>query len=264
MIRTIRGMAAAAVLALAVGCTDSTGPLIAPGQRSITDDVARDANETTALDLEQVALDEAFAALTPVFPRTPACSYSSVVERFLCPTVVTAQGITIQRSFAVFGRGSAQTAYDPVTTDSVNFQVYRTGSIGGPTRTVWLNQSRNTTISGLAGAETERIWNGTGTRADSMLTTENGVTRLVRIGSVDRISGLRFAVPRSTNPFPLRGTITHDVTVTTVTSNANGAQSRTATRHVEITFDGTRTAQMRIGTQLCTLDLQTRAVSCTR
>ena len=264
MNRIFRGTAAAAMLALVGACTDSSGPLVAPRQGSVTDDVALDANETTALDLEQLSLDEAFAGLTPVFPRTPACGYSALVERFLCPTVVTARGITIQRSFAVFGADAAQTAYDPVTTDSVNFQVYRTGSIGGPTRTVWLNQSRNTTISGLAGAETERIWNGIGTRADSVLATENGVTRLVRIGSVDRISGLRFAVPRTTNPFPLRGTITHDVTVTTVTSNANGAQSRTAARHVEITFDGTRTAQMRIGTQSCTLDLETRAVTCGR
>ena len=264
MFRTFRGVSVATLLVIAAACGESTGPLVGVRQGGITDDVALNANETTTLDLEQVALDETLAGIAPAFPRTPACTYSPLVERFLCPTVVTAQGITIQRSFALYADGAPQTAYDPVTTDSVNFQLYRTGSIATPARTAWFNQSRNTTLSGLGGAETERVLNGTGTRADSVRGTSNGVTRRVRINSTDRISGVAFAVPRSANPFPLRGTITHDATVTSLVSNANGEETRTATRHVEITFNGTRTAQMRIGTTSCTLDLVTRAVSCER
>lgn len=263
MTRIFRGVAAATVFALAA-CTDSTGPLVGVGLRTSVDDVARDANDATVLDLEQVALDEAFAGLAPAPMPGPACTYSALVQRFLCPTVITAAGITIQRSFALFADGTPQTAYDAVTTDSINFQLFRTGFVSGTARTAWFNHTRNVTVSGLGGAETERVWNGVGTRADSLLATENGATRKVRINSVDRIAGVAFAVPRSQNPFPLRGTIIHDANVTTLTSNAGGEQTRNAVRHVEITFNGTRTAQMRIGTTSCTLDLPTRAVSCGR
>ena len=264
MNRTFQIGVTATVLALAAACTDSTAPTARIGDRDVTNDVAVDANEATALDVEQFGFDEVFAGVATAFPRPPACTYSALVERFLCPTVVTPRGITVQRSFAVYAGGASQTAYDPVKTDSINFQAFRTGTVSAPARTVWINHTRNVTVSGLAGAETERIWNGTGVRSDSGHFASNGVTRRTRFGSVDRISGVAFAVPRSANPFPLRGTITHDVTVTSLTSGPSGERTRSSVRHVEITFNGTRTARMRIGTVSCTIDLVTRAVDCAR
>ncbi len=265
MTRILRGSALTAVLVLAAACTDSAAPRTAISDGDLIEDVASDVNTATGLDLEQMALDEVFAGLAAAPPPAPpACTYSALVGRFLCPTIVTAQGITIQRSFALYDAGAPQGAFDPVATDSINFQAFRTGVLGGAARTMWINHARNATISGLSGTETERVWNGTGLRADSVRVTANGVTRLTRINSIDRIDGVAFAVPRTQNPFPLRGTITHDIRVTARVSNNTGENTRNAVRHVEVTFDGTRIAQMRIGTLACTLDLATRVVDCGR
>lgn len=264
MTRTLRTGAVATLIALEAACTDSTAPTVRISDAQLTDDVASDVNAATVLDLEQMSLDEVVAGLTDgTLPLPARCAYSALVQRFVCPTIVTAQGITIQRSFAVYAGNAPQSAFDAVTTDSVNFQAFRTGTLEAPARTIWINHARNVTVSGLAGAETERVWNGTGLRSDSARVTANGATRRTRISSADRIAGVAFAVPRTRNPFPLRGTITHDVNVTSVVSNASGEHTRSAVRHVEITFNGTRTAQMTIGARTCTLDIPTRAVSCT-
>ena len=266
MTPTLRRTALATLLVLAAACTDSSAPTALISDRDLTDDVVSDANTATNLDLEQIAFDEALAVAASGPPGAPplACTYSELVGRFLCPGLVTAQGITIQRSYAFYDGGAPQPSFDPVATDSINFQTFRTGVLGGTERTTWINHARNVTVSGLSGTETERIWNGTGVRTDSARVAANGTTRLTRINSVDRIIGVAFAVPRTQNPFPLRGTITHDISVRSIVSDGTGQRTRNATRHVEVTFNGTRTAQMRIGTMTCTLDLPTREVDCNR
>ena len=47
-----------------------------------------------------------------------------------------------------------------------------------------------------------------------------------------------FRLPRSTYPYPQSGTITHDITVSSVFDGASGSTTRTGTRHVVVTFDG--------------------------
>ena len=256
----------ATLLVLAAACTDSGAPTALISDVDVTEDVLGDANTATTLDLEQLAADETLAASisSPPAPPQLACTFSALVGRFLCPGLVTAQGITIQRSYAFYDGGAPQASFDPVATDSINFQSFRTGVLGGEERRTWINHARNVTVSGLSGTETERVWNGTGTRTDSVRVRANGATRLTRITSVDRIIGVAYAVPRAQNPFPLRGTITHDVSVRSVVSNATGERTRNAVRRVEVTFNGTRTAQLRIGTLSCTLDLPTREVDCGR
>jgi hypothetical protein len=259
-------------LGLAAGlaaCADSTAPRNSVTDAQLTVDAAADAGDATVLDLAQMIGSEAQAGVAPAsaaplgFSSQAAdCVYSAGVTRFLCPTVTTPEGLTLERSYAVYAGGAAQSSYSASATDSINFQTFLTGSLVRDARSAWVNHTRTMTVSGLAGTETQRTWNGTGVRSDSAHVTESSVARRSKFQSVDAISNIVFKLPRSSNPYPQSGSITQDITVSATIDRAGGQNTRTATRHVVVTFNGTSTATMTIGTRSCTVDLVTRAVSC--
>ena len=259
-------------LALAAGlaaCADSTAPRNSVTDAQLTSDAAGDAGDATVLDLELMIGSEAQAgvALASAAPlgfssQAGDCVYSAGVGRFLCPTLTTPEGLSLERSYAVYAGGTAQSSYSASATDSINFHTFLTGSLARDTRSAWINHTRTLTVSGLAGAETQRTWNGTGVRSDSAHMTENSVARRTKFQSVDAISNVVFNLPRSANPYPQSGSITHDITVSSTVDRAGGQNTRTATRHVVVTFNGTSTAAMTIGTRSCTVDLVTRSVTC--
>jgi hypothetical protein len=259
-------------LALAAGlaaCADSTAPRNSVTDAQLTADVAGDAGDATVLDVSQMIGSEAQAGLAlasaaplGVSSQTASCTYSAGVGRFLCPTVTTPEGLSLDRSYAVYAGGAAQSSYSASATDSINFQTFLTGTLARDARSAWINHTRTMTVSGLAGTETQRTWNGTGVRSDSSHVTESAIARRSKFQSVDAISNVVFKLPRSANPYPQSGSITHDITVSTTIDRAGGQNTRTATRHVVVTFNGTSTAAMTVGTRSCTVDLVTRAVSC--
>ncbi len=255
----------AALIAGATACADSTSPAGGVTEASLTRDAGADAADVTAQDLSQMFSDEQTGGLAMSADPLPAprsgCTYSPATGRFVCPTVGR-EGLTISRSFAIYAGGIAQSAYDAAATDSLNFQTSLVGSLSRDDRTVWLNTTRNMTLSGLAGAETERTWNGLGTRSDSAHITSDGIARRTRVRSTDRISSVVVGLPRSANPFPKSGTITHDIELSSTADNGSGTRARTATRHVVVTFNGTRIASVLVGTTACALDLVTHRMSC--
>ena len=250
----------------AAACADSTAPTSTLTDVMLTRDAGNDAAEATAQDIGEMIGSEALAGMPMgIAPQdaTPAgCNWSAVASRFVCAPFTNADGLTLDRSFAYYAGGAAQQSYDAAATDSINFQNALKGTLTRAGRTAWINTSRNMTVSGLAGAETQRSWSGTGTRTDSAHVTSDGVARRTRIHSVDQVAAVVFALPRSTNPWPKSGTITHDIAMTSEADNGTGTHSRSATRHVVVTFNGTQTASVTIGSNACTLDLATREMSC--
>jgi len=91
--------------------------------------------------------------------------------------------------------------------------------------------------------------------------TDN-VARTTRFLSNDVIDNVVYKLPRADYPFPQSGTITHDVTVSATVAHGTESTNRSGTRHVVVTFNGTRTASVTVGTTACSLDLVTRKVSC--
>lgn len=262
-------MIALALSAALAACADSTGPGANLTDNQLTADVAGDAADATVFDIAQMTGSEAQAGLTAASAaplgyssQSAACTYSAGVGRFLCPDITTPEGLTLARSYAIYANGSAQSSYSASATDSVNFQTLLKGEVTGPQRSAWIDHTRTMTVSGLAGAETRRTWNGTGVRSDSVHFTGTSAARRVKLHSVDVISNVVYALPRSANPYPVSGSITHDVQVASTTDRSSGQYTQTATRHVVVTFNGTSTASLTIGTKSCTLDLSTRVVSC--
>lgn len=255
-----------ALVAAAAACADSTAPSAKLTDVMLTRDAGSDAAETTAQDIGVMIGSEALVGLpmaTSAQGAAPAgCSWSAATSRFVCPPFTNPDGLTLERSFAFYSGGVAQQSYDATATDSINFQGALKGMLTHAGRTVWINSNRTMTVSGLAGTESQRSWSGTGTRIDSAHVTNDGVDRRTRIHSVDQVASVVFALPRSANPWPKSGTITHDITMTSVADNGSGSNTRTATRHVVVTFNGTQFASVMLGTNLCTLDLLARQMSC--
>jgi hypothetical protein len=255
-----------ALIAAAAGCADSTAPGREVTDVMLTRDAASDAADATAQDIAQMVGGEALSGLpmatAPEGLPPGGCTWSAATGRYTCPSVTNADGLTLARSFAYYAGGAAQQSYDATATDSINFQTSLIGTIDRDGRTAWINSTRSMTVGGLAGAETQRSWNGSGTRSDSAHVVNDGVARRTRTESVDQIESVVFALPRSENPYPKSGTITHDITISSLADNGTGRNRRSATRHVVVTFDGTPVASVMVGSTACTLDLSTRKLSC--
>lgn len=256
-----------ALVAAVAACADSTAPTATLDDAVLTRDAANDAADATVQDLGEMLGGEILAGLP--MASAPAegaggggCSFSAATGRFSCPTITNQDGLALDRSYAIYAGGVAQPSYSATATDSINYQTALSGTLVRDGRTAWLNTMRTMTVSGLAGAETQRSWSGVGTRSDSAHVVNDGVARRTRLRSIDRISSVVYAVPRSANPFPLSGTISHDITLSTTADNGSGSHTRSSTRHVVVTFNGTQTASVLVGQTPCTLDLVSRKLTC--
>jgi hypothetical protein len=149
--------------------------------------------------------------------------------------------------------GNPQDRYDPLTTASIRTvheiaaEVSRDGWSGS------LHRTSDIAVSGLAGHETTRLWNGAGTESveRSAHSDERGSREYDLNGSW---SLNNVVTPVGDSPWPLSGNFTHDITVTVT----RGDQTHTRERHVTITFNGTSTVPMIVNGETFELDLATR------
>jgi hypothetical protein len=239
---------------------------------NITNDVIVAGSDLLRGDLALLALNEGSASLsvarigTPLYsvsPQTSAsgCTYDVATGRHSCAASAEGQ-LSVTRSYRYQDAASAaQQAYSPATTAAINFATSAVGQHTGEAVVGSVARSRNVTVSGLAGTETERVWNGSG--SDSLDVEVHGatITRRYVMRSTVAVTNVVYGVPRSSNPYPTSGQVQYDVRVT---QTADGAQpvSRTATRRVTITFNGTVAVPLTVGMLGCTLYLDTRGVAC--
>ena len=153
-------------------------------------------------------------------------------------------------------QGAEQESYDAETTAWIHTTLTVEGSYSREGFEWSLNRSRDMTVTGLAGEETERTWNGSGEEARSRARVTDGETvRTYELSGTLDVENVVRGVPRSEYPYPLSGTITREVTVD-VTNGPRGDE--TITRTVVVTFDGTRYAQMTVNGELFEVDLDAR------
>ena len=256
------------VVAGAAACSDSAAPVGRVTESLLTRDVAIDAADATVQDLAQIAGIELMAGMPLASSSTSAaspfagCTYNPSSLLIGCPSVTTPDGLTLNRFFEIFAADTMQRTYDAVATDSLLSSTWLTGTLAKSDRTVWLSHSRLMMVTGLTGSETKRTWRGFGTRDDSAHINKDGVVRTTRVISTDEIHDLVYRVPRADFPFPQSGTVTNEVTVSSTTPNGTEATNRQGTRHVVITFDGTQTASVLVGSTACSLDLVSRKLTC--
>ncbi len=244
---------AAALLLLAACNSSPTGGSILTAR--ISDDVATVAADATAEDVDLMVgmngLPGNMLFMTPPVGMTNGCGFGG--GRFTCPPN-SANGLTSTRTVAFFDAGgAAQQGYDPALTARIEVQMRIQGDV---TRGPWsatIDRSRDMTFTGLLGAETTRTANGTATGQASRVRVKDGQdTRSHEMSETATIVDVVIPVRgEGVAPWPLSGTITRIVTITT-----DGGTP--VTRTVIITFNGTATPPATVNGEPFTIDLANR------
>ena len=199
----------------------------------------------------------ASAAPSYVWTFGDGCTLNQATSRFTCPAI-TSGGLTLNRDYAFFAANqSAQTAYDANLTASANFHVSVSGVHVADAGADTVNRDRNLTVSGLAGAEQSRTWNGTGTRNDGGYRTQTDVKRTYHVSDAVTVNSVVVNLPRSSNPWPISGSITRVISGTAGVEKSGLSKSFAVNRTVTITFNGTQYATVTVGSNTYTLDLST-------
>ncbi len=184
------------------------------------------------------------------------CTFSASTGRFTCPTA-THNNLTLDRSFAFFdASNTAQSAYDPQTTAKANFQSAVAGTVAHDGWTAAVRRNRDFTVTGLAGTEIRRTWNGTGSGSMSGTNSDNGVSRTYTLNTTSTLSNVLVALPRVQNPWPLSGTANHTVNGTRTRVGAETV-SQSLSRSATITFNGTSIVPLDVGDKQMCLNLAT-------
>ncbi|MBT8395922.1 MAG: hypothetical protein HKO65_07695 [Gemmatimonadetes bacterium] len=133
-------------------------------------------------------------------------------------------------------------SYDPLLTESMHIVSDLTRQV---THTFWnadIARHRDMTVTGLAGEETVRTWNGSGT-GDVFKSRhpEGGAVRTYDMESTATITNVVRAVPRADNPWPLSGTITRVIHAVRTKEGEDPVEKNLT---VTITFNGTQFVKM--------------------
>lgn len=263
---------------LLAACSDSTSPITITADDinqaaviSASDATAEDVSILSASDMTMsggavqnvigggLMMSRTPTGAAPSYTWTfgDGCTYSANTGRFSCPAIVSA-GLTLNRDFGFYdANNTAQSAYSASTTDSANFHVSVAGTHTADNGQDVVNRDRSLTVSGLLGAETSRTWNGTGTRNDNGYRTVGDVTRSYTVNDAVTVSSVVVNLPRSSNPWPMSGTITRQISGTASVSKSGVSKSFSVSRTVTITFNGTQYATVSVGGNTYTLDLST-------
>jgi hypothetical protein len=191
------------------------------------------------------------------FAPATGCTLNATSGRFECPPV-TNNGLTLTRSFAFFNAaGQALSKWNDTTVASVNVTTTESGVRANTTGADTISGSRNMTVSGLAGHNTTRTWNGTGSRSVGGYFTDSAASRVYDHTENATFTNVLITIPRSTNPYPTSGSVSRQVTAAGTVTKGGKSKSFSATRTVTVTFNGTEFVPMMIGSTAYTLDLAT-------
>ncbi len=184
--------------------------------------------------------------------RPVNCPFNASSGRLECP-VVTNFGITITRSYAFWDAGnSPQQQYDPETTAKANIATSIEGERSHDGWSASIERDRDMTATGLAGAETQRTWNGTGSSAVARSRHTDSGDRSYELSCELTVSDVVVPVPPS---WPLSGTITRTCTITFEGGPRDG---QTVERTAVITFNGTQHVTLTVGDKTFDVDLANR------
>jgi hypothetical protein len=153
--------------------------------------------------------------------------------------------------------GIEQDAYDALTTARIEIETTIEGEIERDRMSASVSRSRDMTVTGLAGEETERTFNGSGESEISRTrVTDDAGTRSYEMESEADIDDVVRAVDRQAQPWPLSGTITRHVEIE-IENGPNGDESRERT--TVLTFNGTQYATLTVDGEEYEVDLAARA-----
>jgi hypothetical protein len=111
--------------------------------------------------------------------------------------------------------------------------------------------------------ETSRAHTGTATGNDTTVISDGEKTRTASESVLDSVKAVTWNLPRSTNPWPVSGSVKRIVSVNVVVTQGTRTQTRSGTHTVTVTFpaDNQGNVPLTVNDKECTLNLVTRVVS---
>jgi hypothetical protein len=193
------------------------------------------------------------------------CAFNASSGRVVCPAV-TRNGLTINKSVQFTNAaGTAQPAFDSLTTNTINTVITAAGSFTRRDSAVTTVQSSsNRTVSGLAAGSTERTVNGASDGRESTAGRDTiGTFTAVRLVG-DTVKNVRIPVTSTDSlRYPVAGTVIRQMQVTV---SGAGRTTTNALRREVVTYNGTNTATVVITrdgtTKTCTLPLPRGRLTC--
>ena len=179
---------------------------------------------------------------------------------FTC-TADLENGLTVTRQIRFWEGTAFGISFSPTLTDSVNHQWSVAGTVNSIAKPgkVWTIADVDTaTMNVLRGSgQPQHSWTGHAERHQTSTYTVNSVERIFDHQAHDTVTAVTFQMPRSTNPYPISGSIIRNI----VTNFTAGTFSKTVTRRYVVTFNGTNTVTLTDGSLTCDLNLDLRTVS---
>jgi len=152
--------------------------------------------------------------------------------------------------------GAEMETYDALLTASIVTVSETSGTASRGALELTLDRERTVTVTGLAGEETERTFNGSGSDARTRIaTTDEFGTRSYELSGTSSTSDVIRSVDREAQPYPLSGSIARSVTVE-ITNGPNGDEIRST--EITVTFNGTRYAEANVDGEIFEIDLDAR------
>lgn len=103
--------------------------------------------------------------------------------------------------------------------------------------------------------------NGHGSVADTMIFSDSGKVVTMTYAGHTVVTNVVRKAPEASNPFPFSGTISLQLDVNAKAVKGDKTETRAISTTAVVTFNGTQTASLAVGTQTCDLNLVTRRAS---
>ena len=234
----------AGLSALAAGCGKSNKSVSPSESTNVTQAPAAGLDALTGWGRSDVAAGLPFGMSWPFgLPQSipSGCAFDAGSQSFVCGPNTLPNGLVETHSYQFLDASNVpQSAFDSLTTESVHFKSQLSGTTTG--RWSKVDDQHDLTVSGLAGHETSRTWNGTGTSSHQ----DSLGHALIETHVNTTITNV--VVPAShATPYPLSGTI---ATHTTVSGGLMPID-----QNASLAFNGTRYATLTINGMTYTIDL---------
>ena len=258
----IEKLAIAAVVAAAfvTGC-ESTDPSVFE-DATVTADLAASAGEAMAASIAEMTANQMAAGMMVVDADAPA-----------------GNAITVQRSRTCYDAADAVVANcSPlasvrkiVTNLTLNGTREGSRTTNGGNEASWTgavhrvmaDTIRREFNTATPPAEVSRTHAGITTGNDTTTFTEGDFTRKASESIRDTVKQVKFNLPRSSNPWPVSGSIVRVTTVKVTVAKGDRSESRDITRRITVTFppDAQGNVVLTINETTCNLNLVTRRVT---
>ena len=147
-----------------------------------------------------------------------------------------------------------QDEYDELTTERIDVETVVDGEVSREDWTAMVHRQRQVTVTGLAGGETHRTYNGGGASDVSGSKHTDQGDRVYDMSGSFSYSEVVVPVPGSDPRYPISGTITRSMSSTR--TDAEGTEARSM--DMTVTFDGDETATVVVNGVTMEIDLSAR------